>query len=80
VGIYAGFWKIPSPVHESSPWNTLGLMAKCNEIISKMMLYDNNDDEHIRQQCRFWRKSALQTPYSPLYSPYAMWTLLSLAQ
>jgi len=42
-------------------------MAKCNEIVFKMTLYDN-DDEHklLRQQCRFWRKSALKTPCSPV--------------
>jgi len=49
-------------------------MAKCNEIISKMMLYDNKD-EHKSCNADSEEKSALQTDYSPcsiILTIYAM--------
>jgi len=55
-------------------------MTKCNEIISKMMLYDN-DDEHMgsnadSEENLHYKHPVLQ--YNTHY--YAMWILLSSTQ
>jgi len=41
-------------------------MAKCNKIISKRMLYDDNDDKHKGSNTDSEVKSRLETPYSPV--------------
>jgi len=54
-------------------------MAKCNEIISKMMIYDN-DGEHKGSNADSEENLQCKHPVLQYYTRHIQWTLLSLTQ